>query len=49
MHYLIVDPDERLVIHCTRGRDAIATRTVRDGSSLKLDPPGPGMAVAEFL
>src|SRR5262245_6765396 len=49
MHYLIVDPDERLVIHHARGSDAIATRIVRDGSSLKLDAPGLEMAVAAFF
>lgn len=49
MHYLIVDPDERLVIHYARGSSAFATRIVRDGSSLKLDPPGLEMAVAEFF
>jgi len=49
VHYLIVDPDDRLVIHHARGSEAIATRIVRDGSSLKLDPPGLEMAVAEFF
>jgi Uma2 family endonuclease len=49
MHYLIVDPDERLVMHYTRGTDAFATRIVREGSSLKLDPPGLEMGVAEFF
>jgi Uma2 family endonuclease len=49
VHYLIVDPDDRLVIHHARGSEAIATRIVRDGSSLKLDPPGLEMAVGEFF
>jgi len=49
MHYLIVDPDSRLVIHHARGSDAIATLIVRDGSSLKLDPPGLGIAVKELF
>jgi Uma2 family endonuclease len=49
MRYLIVDPDNRLVIHHARGSEAIATRIVREGSSLKLDPPGIEMAVAEFF
>jgi Uma2 family endonuclease len=49
MHYLIVDPDDRLVIHHARGSEAIATRIVRDGSSLKLEPPGMEMTVAEFF
>jgi Uma2 family endonuclease len=48
-HYVIVDPDNRLVIHHARGSDAIATRILSEGSSLKLDPPGLEMAVAEFF
>jgi Uma2 family endonuclease len=49
VHYLIVDPDSRLVIHHARNSDAIATRILNDRSSLKLDPPGLEMAVAEFF
>jgi Uma2 family endonuclease len=49
MHYLIVDPDSRLVIHHAHGSDAIATHILSDGSSLRLDPPGIEMAVAEFF
>jgi Uma2 family endonuclease len=47
-HYLIVDPDNRLVIHHARGSDAIATRILHDGA-LKLAPPGIELAVAELL
>jgi Uma2 family endonuclease len=50
MHYLIVDPDDRMVIHHARGNgDAIATRILRAGSSLELDPPGLEMSVAELF
>lgn len=49
MHYLIVDPDDRLVIHHARGSDAIVTRILNDGSSLRLDPPGLDLAVADLL
>ena len=49
MHYLIVDPDNRLVIHHARGSDAIATRIVSGGSTLRLGPPGMEMAVDEFF
>jgi Uma2 family endonuclease len=39
-HYLIVDPDKRLVIHHARGEaDVLATRIVSD-RILRLDPPG---------
>ena len=50
VHYLIVDPDDRLVIHHARGGgDAITTRILSAGSPLKLDPPGLEMAVAELF
>jgi Uma2 family endonuclease len=39
-HYLIVDPDERLVLHHARGSgDTVVTRMVKEGD-LVLDPPG---------
>ena len=48
-HYLIVDCDERMVVHHRRGKaGAIETRIVRDGS-IALDPPGLVLDVAELL
>jgi len=48
-HYLIVDPDRRLVIHHARGEaDVIATRIVREGK-LRLDPPGIDLQVQEIF
>jgi Uma2 family endonuclease len=48
-HYLIVDPDSRLVIHHARGGgDMVATRVVHDGS-ITLAPPGIEVAVADFF
>jgi Uma2 family endonuclease len=39
-HYLVVDPEKRIVIHHARGDgDAIATRIVSEGD-IALDPPG---------
>jgi Uma2 family endonuclease len=39
-HYLIVDPDQPLIIHHARGsRDTILTHIVREGT-ITLDPPG---------
>jgi Uma2 family endonuclease len=39
-HYLIADPDTRVVIHHARGHDdVVATRIVSEGS-IVLDPPG---------
>jgi Uma2 family endonuclease len=47
-HYLIVDPDQRLVIYHARGEgEALATRLIREGS-FRLDPPGIELTVEEF-
>ncbi len=48
-HYLIVDPDKRLVIHHARGQNGIvATRIVGDGV-LTLSPPGLSLPLAGFF
>lgn len=48
-HYLVVDPDKRLVIHHARGQgETIATRIVTEGD-IALDPPGLSFAVAEIF
>jgi Uma2 family endonuclease len=48
-HYIVIDPDRPLVIHHKRGLgDAIETRIV-GGPSLRLDPPGLELDVAEML
>jgi Uma2 family endonuclease len=48
-HYLIIDPERRLVIHHTRGEeDVIATRIV-SGGMLKLDPPGIEIGFVEMF
>jgi Uma2 family endonuclease len=48
-HYLILDPEERLVIHHTRGSgDVRGTRIVREGE-LALDPPGITVDVAALF
>jgi Uma2 family endonuclease len=44
-HYLILDPERRVVIHHKRGTsDAIETRVLSEGAA-KLDPPGFEVAV----
>ncbi len=49
MHYLIIDPEKRFVIHHTRGSgDEIRTRILRDGT-IALEPPGISVALAEFF
>jgi Uma2 family endonuclease len=48
-HYLVVDPDKRLVIHHARGEaDVVATHIVSDGV-LRLDPPAIELAVADLF
>jgi Uma2 family endonuclease len=48
MHYLIVDPVKRLVIHHRRGTEVIETRIIADGA-LRLDPPGLDVPLAEMF
>ncbi len=48
-HYLVIDPDKRLVIHHTRGHDdVIGTRIITTGP-VTLDPPGLAVSVADFF
>ncbi len=46
-HYLIVDPDEPLVIHHQRHGGDILTRILREGT-ITLDPPGLEVKMAEI-
>jgi Uma2 family endonuclease len=46
-HYLIVDPEKSRIIHHARGGDdTIVTRIMSDGS-IKFDPPGIEIAMAD--
>jgi len=48
-HYLILDPDRRVMIWHKRGREeAIETRILRDGG-VRFDPPGIEAEVAAFF
>ena len=47
-HYLILDPDRRVVVHHRRDGDAIATRILGSGI-LRLDPPGLAIALDDLL
>jgi Uma2 family endonuclease len=48
-HYLIVDPDKRIVIHHARASgDVVATRIVSEGA-LRLEPPGIELVVGELF
>jgi len=44
--YLILDPDQQLVIHHARGEGAVETRVIRDGA-IVLDPPGIELTLGE--
>jgi Uma2 family endonuclease len=46
-HYLIVDPTQPVIIHHSRGADAIVTRIVTEGR-IVLDPPGLELDLAEI-
>jgi Uma2 family endonuclease len=48
-HYLIVDPDKRIVIHHARGSgDVVGTRIISEGA-VRLDPPGIEITVGELF
>jgi Uma2 family endonuclease len=47
VHYLIVDPDPRIIHHARGAGDSIATRVVNAGS-ISLDPPGFEVAIADI-
>ena len=48
LHYLIVHPAERYVIHHRLGVEPVQTRVVRDGD-LRLDPPGLTVPLADLF
>jgi Uma2 family endonuclease len=47
-HYLIVNPEKRVVVHHRRDRAEIRTRIAGEGE-LRLDPPGLVVSVTELL
>ena len=48
-HYLIVDPDDRIVTHRWRGDGGIVLSEDLEAGELVLEPPGLTIAVAELL
>ena len=46
-HYLIVDPTQPVVVHHSRGADAIITRVITEGR-ITLDPPGLEIDLADI-
>lgn len=47
-HYLVLDPDRRVVVHHERTDSDIRTRILK-GGRLRLDPPGMEVVVEELL
>lgn len=47
-HYLIIDPDEPLVILHTRGEDGVVRMDVLNDGAVTLDPPGLEFALSEI-
>lgn len=48
-HYLVVDPDKRLVIHHARGKDDVVGTLIITSGAVTLDPPGLSLTIAEFF
>jgi len=48
-HYLVVDPDKRLVIHHARGSDDRTSTRIVTAGQITLDPPGLSLSVADFF
>jgi Uma2 family endonuclease len=48
-HYLVVDPDKRIVIHHARGENDIVATRIAGAGELALDPPGLTLAVADLF
>lgn len=48
-HYLILDPEARIVIHHRRGQGDVIETRILTGGPLRLDPPGLDLAVEEFF
>jgi Uma2 family endonuclease len=49
MHYLILDPDKRLIIHHRRGQDDLLETRISIGGIVRLEPPGLDLPVVELF
>ncbi|HMK90056.1 MAG TPA: Uma2 family endonuclease [Methylocystis sp.] len=47
-HYLMIDPDERLVVHAERGADGVVRTHFFKGGVVKMDPPGLELPLEEI-
>jgi Uma2 family endonuclease len=48
-HYLILDPDRRVVIHHKRGQDGVIETRIRHEGAMRLEPPGLDLRVADLF
>jgi Uma2 family endonuclease len=48
-HYLIIDPDKRLVIHHARGQDGVVATRFVTGGEITLDPPRLSLTVSDLF
>ena len=48
-HYLIIDPDKRLVIHHARGKDDVVSTRILTAGQIALEPPGLALSVADLF
>jgi hypothetical protein len=46
LHYLILDPDESMLIHHARRDDGVVETATMSGGQLRLDPPGLDLEVS---
>jgi Uma2 family endonuclease len=49
MHYLILDPERRVVIHHARGEAGVILTRIWHGGALRLDPPGLDLQVTDLF
>jgi Uma2 family endonuclease len=48
-HYLIIDPEKRLVIHHMRGHDDVVGTRIVTAGRIALDPPGLSLAISDLF
>src|ERR1700684_2184842 len=48
-HYLIIDPDKRIVIHHSRAQGGALGAQIVSGGAITLEPPGLSVSVADFF
>jgi len=48
-HYLVIDPDKRLVIQHSRGHDDVVTTRIVTAGQIALEPPGLALMVTDFF